>query len=75
MMVNGMRGALAVGGGAGLGSLMGDSKTGAGAGLLLQLLSTPSTGSRAAILANEAKRIPYSQLLRLLMASHQTQEP
>lgn len=71
----GMRDAIAIGGGAALGSMAGTPEGGAGAGLLLRLLSAPNTGSRAAILMNDAARLGIpAHLLRLLMMGKRTQE-
>jgi hypothetical protein len=72
LAVNGLRDLAAIGGGAGLGSLAGAPGAGAAVGLLLKLLSTPSTGSRAAIWANDAARMGLpTHILRALMPSHE----
>ena len=70
LAVSGLRDLATIGGGAGLGSVVGEPATGAAIGLLVKLLSTPSTGSHAAILANDAARMGIpQQALRALMAS------
>jgi hypothetical protein len=75
LMINGLRDVAAVGGGAGLGSLADAPEAGAGAGLLLRLLSTPSHGSRAAILASEAARLKVPEhALRALMAAYEQEQ-
>ena len=71
LMVGRMGDLIAVGAGAGLGNMAGSPESGAGLGLLLRLLSTPSTGSRAAIAMNELARTrAVQQALRTIMASH-----
>jgi hypothetical protein len=75
LMMNGLRDVAAVGAGAGLGSLADAPEAGAGAGLLLRLLSTPSHGSRAAILASEAARLKVPEhALRALMAAYEQEQ-
>lgn len=70
LAINGLRDLGAIGGGAGLGAAVGAPGTGLGAGLLLKLLSTPSTGSHAAILAHDAARLGLpTHVLRALMSS------
>lgn len=72
--LGGMRDLIAAGAGGGLGAAVGMPAQGAAAGLLLRLLATPSAGSRAAILANDAARLGLPEhVLRALMASHQTE--
>jgi hypothetical protein len=76
LAINGLRDVAAIGGGAGLGSLAGAPGAGAVGGLLLKLLSTPSTGSRAAILANDAARLGIPEhVLRALMVSARAGAP
>ena len=66
----GMRDLIAAGSGGGVGAAFGMPAEGAAIGLLMRLLSSPATGSLAAIGMNEASRLPHGQLLRLLMSSH-----
>lgn len=52
-------------GAAGLGAAGGGPAGAAAAGAAMRLLSTPSTGSRIAIGANELARLPFAQLIRM----------
>jgi hypothetical protein len=72
LALGGMRDLIAAGAGGGLGSVVGMPAEGAAAGVLLRLLATPSTGSRAAILANDAARMGIpTHVLRALMSGHE----
>lgn len=72
--LGGMRDLIAVGAGGGLGATVGAPVEGATVGFLLRLLSAPGTGSRTAILMNDAARLGMPpQLLRLLTVRGQDQ--
>lgn len=71
LAAGGMRDLVALGAGGGLGATVDMPAEGAAGGLLLRLLATPNTGSKAAILANEAARLGIpTHALRALMAYH-----
>ena len=73
--IGGMRDLIAIGGGAGIGSLTGNTEAGSTAGLLMALLSRPGIGSRAAIGMNRAAQAPLANIIRSLLAvSHEAGE-
>jgi hypothetical protein len=75
LALGGMRDLIAAGAGGGLGAAVGMPAQGAAAGLLLRMLATPSMGSRAAILVNDAARLGIpTHVLRALMASHEQEQ-
>jgi hypothetical protein len=75
LAVGGMRDLIAAGAGGGIGAAVGMPAQGATVGLLMRLLTTPSVGSRVAIAANDAAKMGIpANLLRALMASHQTEQ-
>lgn len=67
--IGAMKDLIAIGGGAGLGQLTGDPDKGAAAGLLLALLTRPTTGSITAIGLDRLARQPLDQWLRAALAS------